>query len=283
MTLPKGFGDFVERLRRSTVVVGNGSGGGSGVIIESGGTIATNAHVVHSPRVTVQLHDGTIHSAALTAHDRNRDLALLAIRRTDLPAVVMGDSRLLRPGALVVAVGNPLGFIGAVTVGVVHGRGTVRGLGRTEWIQSDLRLAPGNSGGPLANSAGELIGLNAMIAGRLALAVPADALKRFTAERGSREMLGIAIQTVSVSVGGAKQAGLLILEIAEGSAAGAASLLPGDILVGLNGTPLGAPEDLLEMLEGHTERVMRIQFLRGDRSRIRTTSVLLGASHSRAA
>jgi serine protease Do len=219
----------------------------------------------------------------LTAHDRSRDLALLSIRGKDLPTVVMGDSRSLHPGALVVAVGNPLGFIGAVTVGVVHGTGTVRGLGAAEWIQSDLRLAPGNSGGPLANEAGELVGLNAMIAGRLALAVPVNVLKRFAAEGGSRETLGVTIRPVSVSAGGANQAGLVILEIASGSAAETASLLPGDIVIGINGTPLSSPEDLLEVLEGHAERVIRVQFFRGDRSRVRTTSALLGASRSRAA
>jgi len=285
MKLPPGFGDLVEGLRRSTVVVGDGSrnGTGSGVIIEAGGTIATNAHVVHSAHVNVQLHDGTMQEATLTAHDRERDLALLSINRGGLPAVIMGEAKALRPGALVVAVGNPLGFIGAVTVGLVRGSGPVRGLGRTEWIQSDLRLAPGNSGGPLANAAGEVVGLNSMIAGRMALAVPSGALKRFVAEGRSRERLGVVIQQVGVSVRGLPRQGLLITEIAPGSPAGAASLMPGDILIGANGTDLGTAADLLAMLEGHAERVMPIQFLRGDRATLRMTSVLLGSSRSRAA
>jgi serine protease Do len=285
MKLPSGFGDLVEGLRRSTVVVGDGSrnGTGSGVIIDPGGTIATNAHVVHSAHVSVQLHDGTTHEATLTAHDRNRDLALLSINRAGLQAVIMGEAQALHPGALVVAVGNPLGFIGAVTVGLVRGSGPVRGLGRAEWIQSDLRLAPGNSGGPLANAAGEMVGLNSMIAGRVALAVPSGALKRFVAEGRSREKLGVVIQQVSVSVLGSAREGLLITEIAPGSAAEAASLMPGDILIGANGTAFGTAAGLLALLEGHAERVMRIQFLRGDRTTLRTTSVLLGSSRSRAA
>jgi serine protease Do len=285
MTLPSDFGECVERLRRSTVLIGDGgkSGSGSGVILDAGGTIGTNAHVVHSPRLTVQLHDGTTHRAMVRAHDSKRDLALLSIGRRGLPAAVKGNSRQLRPGALVVAVGNPFGFLGAVTVGAVRGTGTVRGLGSEEWIQSDLRLAPGNSGGPLANAAGEVVGLNAMIAGRLALAVPIEALKRLVAEGESRATLGVALKTVSVIVRGEARTGLCILDIAGGSPAEAASLMPGDIVIGVNDAPVGSPDDILEALQGHTERVMRIQFLRGDRSTVRTASVLLGSSRSRAA
>ncbi|HTY59045.1 MAG TPA: trypsin-like peptidase domain-containing protein [Bacteroidota bacterium] len=285
MTYPPGFGVLVEHLRRATVLVGDGgrSGAGSGVIIGPSGTIATNAHVVRAPRTTVQLFDGTTHEAVLKAHDSARDLALLSIGGEHLHAIAMGNSRAAAPGAFVVAVGNPFGFIGAVTVGRLRGMGRVRGLGTTEWIQSDLRLAPGNSGGPLANSAGELIGINAMIAGGTALAVPVESLARFASERESRETLGVALRNVNVRIGHEVKPGLLVTEIAAGSAAEAASLLPGDIVIGAGGAPLGSPEELLKLLEGHQERVIRLQFLRGDRSTVRTTSVLLGTSRSRAA
>ncbi len=154
------FGDVVEKLRRSTVQVG---GGGSGVIWSPDGNIITNAHVVEgapdrSGAVEVQLWDGRRLSGSVVKKDRRRDLALLQVQASGLPAALPGDSNALRVGELVIAVGNPLGFIGAASTGVVHK------VDNRSWVVSQLRLAPGNSGGPLANARGELVGINTMIA-----------------------------------------------------------------------------------------------------------------------
>jgi serine protease Do len=145
------FGEVAELLRRSTVqiTVGRGSrGSGSGVIWNPEGLIVTNAHVAQGDRAHVELWDGRGFEAEVTARDACRDLAALRIHAQQLPAASPGDSTALRAGELVVAVGNPLGFIGALTTGVVHAVGPVRGLGRQTWVQAAVRLAPGNSGGP---------------------------------------------------------------------------------------------------------------------------------------
>jgi len=190
--VPPGLTDaFIEitaRLRRATVRVrGHGEpsgqhGGGSGVIWQPDGLIITNAHVARGPRASVELADGRTLVATVTARDDRRDLAALTVDATGLPAAVIGDSDALRVGALVLAVGNPLGLAGALTMGVVHAAlpDGPRGHG---WVRADVRLAPGNSGGPLADAAGRVIGINSMIAGGLALAVPSNTVARFL--RGS--------------------------------------------------------------------------------------------------
>jgi serine protease Do len=175
------FGEVAERLRRSTVQVSaGGRGAGSGVIWAADGLIVTNAHVVRSDRPRVELWDGREFEAEVAASDTRRDLASIRIAAGGLPAATAGDSSALRPGELVLAVGNPFGFIGALTTGVVHALGPLRGLGRQTWVQAAVRLAPGNSGGPLADASGRVIGLNTMIAaGGLALAVPSNAVADF--------------------------------------------------------------------------------------------------------
>ena len=282
MTLPEGFGATVELLRRSTVMITReGDGAGSGVIIDRGGSIATNAHVIRTSRPRVQLWDGRVFDATLRAHDRARDLALLSVEAEGLQASPIAAGPPPRPGEIVIAAGNPLGFIGAVTVGSVRGTGTLRGFGQSVWLQSDVRLAPGNSGGPLADTSGAVVGLNTMIAGRLSLAIPADTLRRFLSAAASRAMIGVTVHGLTVAVEGARRAGLLILEIAAGSPAENASLLPGDIVIGADGMPL-EQVDLAAAAEA-PGKVLRLQFLRGDRSRVRTATILLGNPRSRAA
>src|SRR5262245_35036294 len=118
-----GFGEVTERLRRSTVQIqsqGRGQSGGAGVIWSQDGVIVTNAHVAQDSRVRVALWDGSGNEATLISRDRRRDLASLRIGASGLPAANPGDSSALRVGELVIAVGNPMGFIGALTTGVVH-------------------------------------------------------------------------------------------------------------------------------------------------------------------
>jgi serine protease Do len=144
----EGFGQIAERLRRSTVQISSGRRGqGSGIIVKSDGVIVTNAHVVGDSSLEVRLWDGSSFPAYLDARSARRDLAVLRIPATSLPSIVLGNSDDLRVGELVIAVGNPLGFMGAVTTGIVHAIGRRPGLGPTKWVQADVQLAPGNSGG----------------------------------------------------------------------------------------------------------------------------------------
>src|SRR5260221_6801937 len=157
MTIP-GFGEIAEELRRCTVMIHAGSrGNGSGVIWTSNGTIVTNAHVARRSALRVQLWDGRELPAEVVSRDAQRDLAALHINTDDLPAARSADSSQIRPGELAIAIGNPMGFVGALTTGVVHGVGPLRGLGSRLWVQADVRLAPGNSGGALADARGRAI------------------------------------------------------------------------------------------------------------------------------
>ena len=153
-----GIVEIAERLRRSSVLIGDGPGGrgGSGVIWESGASqsvIITNAHVVKDRRARVTLRNGQTSEGRVTSLDARRDLAALTIETGGLPVATIGDSDNLRVGELVFAVGNPLGLVGALAVGIVHANGK-------QWIGADVRLAPGNSGGMLADAEGRVVGIN---------------------------------------------------------------------------------------------------------------------------
>jgi serine protease Do len=279
MAIP-GFGEIAEQLRRSTVVVQSGGRGvGSGVIWSSEGQVVTNAHVVHGSRVSVQLWDGREFEAAVKSRDPRRDLAQLRIEATNLPAAPVADSSALRPGELAIAIGNPLGFIGALAMGVIHAVAPMRGLGRQSWVQADVRLAPGNSGGPLANARGEVIGINTMIAGRLALAIPSNAVRDFLAVGPANAWLGVTLHPTLVPrpAGKGNTFGLVLLEVEPGSPADLASLMPGDILLGTEEKAFAAIDDLAAALQDNRPRILRIEFLRGDYARIRRVTVQLGS------
>src|SRR5229473_2028406 len=229
-----GFGEIAEHLRRSTVLIHAGSrGNGSGVIWTSDGIIVTNAHVARNSALRVQLWDGRELRAEIMSRDPRRDLALLHINGEDLPAARPGDSSQVRPGELAIAIGNPMGFVGALTTGVFHAVGPLRGLGTQSWVQASVRLAPGNSGGPLADAQGRVIGINTMVAGRLALAVPSNVVRQFSAGGTSDGWLGVTVHPVRIRRSNAVDGfGLVLLEVEPRSAASYASLLPGDILLG---------------------------------------------------
>ena len=280
---PPGFGEVAERLRRSTVHVSSGGRGhGSGIIIKSDGTIVTNEHVARFGRLGVTLWDGRSFPAEIAARDPRRDLAILRVAASDLPAASLGDSNRLRPGELVIAIGNPLGFMGALTAGVVHAVGPLPGLDPRKWIQAGVRLAPGNSGGPLADASGNVIGVNTMVAGRLGLAVPSNEVTRLLSGE-TPQFLGVTLRPVPVTAEGREQLGLMILELVPDGAASRASLLPGDILVGADGRFFSALEDLEDALQGSAERVLRLQFVRGDPSKLRSVAIQLGVRKSVAA
>jgi serine protease Do len=254
--LAEGLSQTAERVRQFTVQVeGRGRGGGSGVIWSADGAIVTNAHVVRRSGAKITLADGRRLSATLAAHDPQLDLALLTTGARDLPAATIADSDSLRVGKLVLAVGSPYGQPGIVTVGIVHAGETRR------WIQSDVRLAPGNSGGPLADAQGRVIGINTMVVSRLALAIPSNIVARFVARRGKpARRLGVTVQPVNVP-----RFGLLILEIDSGGPAQHAGLRIGDVLTGAGGRPFEAPFDLALALEAAGESLV-LDVLRGGRS-----------------
>jgi serine protease Do len=273
-----GLGEVAETLRRSTVLLHAGRrGSGSGVIWTVDGLIVTNAHVARSSPARVQLWDGREFEATVTARDLRRDLAALHVNASGLPAATSADSSQIRPGEFVVAVGNPLGFVGALTTGVVHAVGPIRGFGAQSWVQAGVRLAPGNSGGPLADARGRVIGINTMVAGRVGLAIPSNAVREFLSAGPSHAWLGVTLRPVLVPRPNANTFGLVVLEVEPTSPAAQASLLPGDILIGTEGTPFHSLEDCSNTLEADGPRLVRLEFLRGDYARVRRVAVQLGA------
>jgi serine protease Do len=275
-----GFGEIAEQLRRSTVLIhAGGRGSGSGVIWTSDGTVVTNAHVVRGSNTRVQLWDGREFDATVTARDPRHDLATLRISASALPAASHADSSQLRPGELAIAIGNPMGFVGALTTGVIHAIGPLRGLGPQSWAQASARLAPGNSGGPLADARGRVIGINTMVAGRLALAIPSNAVLDFLAGGPRSAWLGVSLHPVRLPRASGHTFGLVLLEVEPDSPAAQASLMAGDILLGTEQEPFSSIEDLARAIDGQGSRPLRFEFLRGDYSRVRRVTVRLGVSN----
>ncbi len=269
-----GIGEIGEKLRRSTVQVRSGANGsGSGVIWNRSGAIITNAHVVRDGDLTVELWDGRTVQARLDRRDNRRDLAVLRAEINGIEPAYRDDTRPIRVGEVVIAVGNPLGFTGALSTGVVHGFGPIRGMGAHDFIQTTVRLAPGNSGGPLADSSGNVIGINtAVLFGGLGLAVPATAVRRLLTTAPPVE-LGVTVRPVRIR-GSSGGIALLVLEVAPGSSAEYASLRPGDLLVGSAGRHFASIDDFHALLENATPAAT-IQFLRGDRAHEREVTVRL--------
>jgi serine protease Do len=257
------FGEVVEKLRRSTVQVRvHRNGCGSGVIWSQDGRIVTNSHVVEGASgVEVVLWDGRRVPGKIVNRDRRRDLASIEVQASGLPAATPGESSALRVGELVIAVGNPFGFTGAASTGVVHGLNWRERSRGESWVVSQLRLAPGNSGGPLANANGDVVGINTMIAGGLAFAIPSLAAADFLkVPLKSQRGLGVVVSPVPL--------GFIVLEVIPDSPADRASLLQGDILVGAGGRRFHSVQDL-----GGLEGVVELQFRRGASPNIRTVAI----------
>jgi serine protease Do len=282
------FGEITERLRRITVQVLAGEASrGSGVVWSEDGQVVTNAHVLRGLPVQVELWNGRRLVARVEKADRRRDLASLRVDARGLSSAIPGDSDGLRPGELVIAVGSPHGFIGAVSTGVIHSVGPIEGLAERSWVVSDVRLAPGNSGGPLANVRGEVVGLNTMIlggiAGGLALAVPTTSVRRFLEGVSSgRGYLGVTARPVPLA-SNAGRIGFLVLEIDPQSPAARASLLPGDVLVGAAGVLFHSAEDLEDALHAGSDGQIEIEFRRGAGNQIRKVVAQVAVEAVRAA
>jgi serine protease Do len=262
---------MIEDAQRSIVQVRSGGRGvGAGVIWPGDGLVLTNYHVISGRRrsddVRVALHDGRTFDAEVVRSGRRLDLALLGLEGDpeDLPAAAVGDSDTLRVGELVYAIGHPWGTVGAVSAGIIGGVGELRGPGRgpsTRYVRSDVALAPGNSGGPLLNARGEVVAINAMIFGAMALSIPSNAAGAWLAgER--RPRLGIGVLPVEVPVSLRRRAGLVVAAVETGGAAELAGLLVGDVLLEVAGDPLGDAETLVEAV-GRAGDTVSLRVMRG--------------------
>jgi serine protease Do len=275
------FGEVVEKLRRSTVQVrAHRNGSGSGVVWSQNGRIVTNAHVVEGAGslIEVELWDGRVAPGRIVTRDKRRDVAVLQVEASGLPAATPGDSNALRVGELVIAVGNPFGFTSAASTGVVH-----RGFLDGRWVVSQLRLAPGNSGGPLANARGEVVGINTMIAGGLAFAIPSQAVVEFLGNSLKvQARLGVVVRPVSMERSG-RSLGFIVLEVIPDSAAERASLLQGDILVGAGGRRFSSIQDLETVIHVSREGILELQFRRGASANIRAVTIRIAPASVRAA
>lgn len=274
------------------------SGNGSGFVITPDGFILTNSHVVHgASAITVNLPDGGEYTAQLTGDDPDTDLAVIRIDAPQLSHVRLADSEHLRVGQLVIAIGNPLGFEASVTAGVVSavGRSMHAQSGRLidNIIQTDAALNPGNSGGPLVNSAGEVVGVNtAMIkpAQGICFAIGSNTAK-FVAGwlikdgKIRRSYIGVAGQNVPLHrritrfYGLPLETGVLVVSVEKNSPAERAGLRQGDLIVAFNSQPIGSVHHLHRVLVGEQIGVTaRLTIIRHtEKSEI---SILPAESHS---
>ena len=179
--------ELVESVRASLVRIGaGGRGNGAGTIWHADGLILSNAHVAQGKRIQVTLSDGRSLPASILARDEHLDIAALAVNATGLPTIPLGDSKRLRAGQLVLALGHPWGVSGAATAGVVIGVGSQwpeLPSSKRDWIVASLNLRPCNSGGALVDAHGRLVGINTLVTGpQVGMAVPVHAAKRFLRE-----------------------------------------------------------------------------------------------------
>ena len=173
---------LVEYLRRSVVAISSDGGYGSGVVWTADGLVITNDHVAQDDTPTVELADGRRVRGLVVARDRLHDLAAIRVTADALQAATPGDSRSVRVGQILIAVGHPLGVRDTATLGIVSGIGTAVRKGRheSEMLQADIQILPGNSGGPLADAGGRVLGIACMVVSPgIALAVPTHVVQEF--------------------------------------------------------------------------------------------------------
>ena len=270
----------------AVVAVKAGRGGGSGVIVAPDGYVLTNSHVVHAKRrLRVTIDEADHLPAELVGDDPATDLAVLHVRARDLPFAELGDSADVRVGQLVIAIGNPLGFQSTVSTGVVSalGRSLRSRTGRMidHIIQHTAPLNPGNSGGPLVDSRGRVMGLNTAIipmAQGLGFAVPSRTAKWVVSQllthgRVPRVHLGLVAATRQLDAHFIRHHDLLneraveVQEVEAKSPARQAGLRPGDVIVALNDRLVQDIDDLHRLLSRcPTDRPVELRIIRGGRS-----------------
>ncbi|WP_028217819.1 DegQ family serine endoprotease [Paraburkholderia oxyphila] len=272
------FYQFFKHFYGGMPGMGGGDGGGmqpdtpstslgSGFIISPDGYILTNAHVVDGANVvTVKLTDKREFKAKVVGADKQSDVAVLKIDAKDLPTVKIGDPRQSKVGQWVVAIGSPYGFDNTVTSGIISAKSrSLPDENYTPFIQTDVPVNPGNSGGPLFNLQGEVIGINSMIYSQtggfqgLSFAIPineAMKVKDDLVKTGhvSRGRLGVAVQsmnqTLADSFGMDKPRGALVSSVDSNGPAAKAGLKPGDVILAVNGEPVGDSSDLPSLIAG---------------------------------
>jgi serine protease Do len=240
-------------------------GEGSGFIVGSDGIVLTNAHVVQdASEVTVKLTDRREFRAKVLGTDPATDVAVLKIDAKNLPAVHIGNAEAANVGEWVVAIGSPFGFENSVTAGIVSAKGrSLPGDTYVPFIQTDVAVNPGNSGGPLFNLAGEVIGINSQIYSRsggyqgLSFAIPIDVALRVKDQivahgHATHARLGVNVQTMNQalaeSFGLDRANGALVADVTPGSAADKAGLKPGDVVLSFNGRPVRDSAQLAAMV-----------------------------------
>ena len=234
---------------------------GSGVIVDAAGYVITNYHVVdRASDVEVELSDGSRHSAKILGIDAGTDLAVLKIQATGLTAAPWGDSGSLEVGDPVLAIGNPFGLARTVTAGIVSAKGrhaVIQNLNYQDFLQTDAAVNPGNSGGPLVNMKGEVVGINTAIVGPtyqgVSFAIPSDMARRVYDELVSkgnvaRGWLGVAMQELTPELAEKLELsgtnGALVAGVVPGSPAEKAGIKSGDVIVKWNGRPIDGPHEL---------------------------------------
>jgi S1-C subfamily serine protease len=255
---------------------------GTGVVWTSAGAVVTADHVVEREENIRVVFDGTTYEAELAGRDPSTDLAVLRVKASNLVPAQVAESKSLKQGNLVFAVGRPWGEEAIVSGGIVSalgkfGRANVWGAQfREGLIHTDVTLYPGFSGGPLADASGRVVGINSSVLGRdLALAVPGETVARIAEQllaegRIKRGYLGVGVQKIPLQASLAKklgleqETGLMVLMVEPGTNAEKAGVLPGDILVGLNGTTIARVRELNRWLAGETGgREVQARFIRG--------------------
>ena len=236
-------------------------GQGSGFIVGADGTILTNAHVVKDAReVTVKLTDRREFKAKVLGADTKTDIAVLKIDAKNLPTLALGNTKDLKVGEWVLAIGSPFGFENTVTAGVVSAKGrTLPDDSYVPFIQTDVAINPGNSGGPLLNARGEVVGINSQIYSRsggyqgVSFAIPIDVAVNIKNQivatgKASHGKLGIAVQEVNQAFADSfkldKPEGALVSNIEKGGAGDQAGLKPGDVIRKVDGQPIVSSGDL---------------------------------------
>jgi S1-C subfamily serine protease len=272
----------VQNGRGSRALVGSGSA----VVITPDGFLLTSAHVVaeRGQEGSAGFTDGRELRFEVVGRDAGSDLAVLRVEGSNLSPAPLGDAETLRVGQLVVAIGNPFGFAGSVTAGVVSalGRSLVAGSRRSpriidHLIQTDAALNPGNSGGALVTSRGEVVGINTAVAGvGLGLAVPIDTATRTIVGKLMREgrvrraWIGVAGATrplpprLRARVGA--EYGIEVVEVVSGSPAARAGVRPGDLIVSVEGSQIGSVSELQRLMldDGKIGRPVRFAIVRAD-------------------